>query len=165
MKSSEIWIDIPGYEGLYQISDLGNVKSLNYKRSGKENILAQNLDGNDRLSVKLSKSGNQKKFVISVLIAMAFLNHTPNGICGIVVDHIDNDKHNNKLSNLQLISHRLNCTKDRKGGSSNYIGVGWTKNVKKWRAKICINGKSVHLGLFNTQIEASNAYQNKLNQL
>ena len=51
----EIWKDIEGYEGLYQVSNKGRVKSLNYRRTGKEGILQYSLDSYGYLKVTLHK--------------------------------------------------------------------------------------------------------------
>ena len=93
---------------------------------------------------------------------MAFLNHKP---CGhkMVVDHIDNNKLNDKLYNLQVITNRENVSKDKKGGNSKYIGVHKEKN--KFRAAIRRDGKIKYLGLFTDEKEAAKAYQNELNKI
>lgn len=93
---------------------------------------------------------------------MAFLYHVPNGM-GIVVDHKDNIKTNNFDFNLQLITQRLNTSKNTKS-SSKYPGVHWNKINNNWRAQIRINGKAIHLGSFDTEEEAAQAYQQKLRQ-
>jgi hypothetical protein len=92
---------------------------------------------------------------------MSFLGHKP---CGykLVVNHIDFNKLNNNLVNLEIITNRENCNKKHLKSSSKYVGVAWCKASKKWRAMIDINNKSNYLGLYNTELEASNAYQNKL---
>tara|TARA_R110000772_G_scaffold245420_2_gene358854 strand:+ start:245 stop:718 length:474 start_codon:yes stop_codon:yes gene_type:complete len=150
----EIWKSIKGYED-YQVSNLGRVKSL---KCGKERImkLTKSKKGYLRKVFKI----NDKLITRSIhqLVAVAFLNHTPCGL-KLVVDHIDNNKLNNKLSNLQLITSRMNSSKDVKGKTSKYTGVSKYVSDKKWRAKIEINGKGKHLGCFNTELEASNAYQ------
>ena len=168
----EIFKDIPNYEGLYQVSNLGNVKSLSrhylkkgkYDSISKEKILKPSKDGSGYYQLKFFKNAKFKTMKIHQLVAMAFLNHKPNGH-KIVVDHIDNDQLNNKLQNLQLISQRQNCSKDKKSGSSHFIGVSWSKKVKKWRSYISINKKLINLGLFSSEIKASEAYQNALKNL
>jgi len=99
----EVWKDLPGYEGHYRVSNLGNVK-----------ILKRNIISKSKTKISLHLNLKYKNFKISQLIAMAFLNHTP---CGhiLVVDHIDNDNTNNNLYNIQVISHRKNLSKDKKG--------------------------------------------------
>tara|TARA_R110001592_G_C12624695_1_gene698436 strand:+ start:40 stop:546 length:507 start_codon:yes stop_codon:yes gene_type:complete len=156
----EIWKDIPNYNGIYQVSNLGNIKSLKFN---KVKYLKLTLNSEGRYSVSLYKNGilsSNKK--LSVLVAEAFLNHTP---CGhkLVVDHIDNNPLNDKLYNLQIITHRKNLTKDKKTGTSKYIGV--FKYGKRWRAEIGINNTKNYLGTFKTEREASQAYQKALSKL
>ena len=155
---------VKGYEGLYEISNFGNVKSLertnSMSRRVKERILKQSIAGNSYLRVKLF---NGIRYVHQ-LVAICFLNHLPNGN-KIVVDHIDNNKSNNRLDNLQLVTQRENTSKDRKGGSSKYIGVHWVKQCKKWKAAISINGKTKIIGMFTNELQASNAYQYELKRI
>jgi hypothetical protein len=157
----EIWKDIPGYEGIYQVSNIGNVKSLKF---GKEKILKLGMDGKSPrqyYKVILMKDKKKESVKIHKLMAMAFLNHIP---CGykIVVDHINNDRLDNRIENLQLISSRENSSKDKKLGSSKHTGVHFHKNKNKFNANIRINGKKIYLGSFDCEIEASEAYQNAL---
>ena len=159
----EVWKDIPEFEN-YQVSNLGNVRSLNYRQTGKIKVLMKYINNRNRYTLNLYKQG--KRFAnrnISVLVAMAFLNHKP---CGnkLVVDHINNISTNDKLYNLQIISHRLNCTKDRKR-TSKYVGVTWDKRRNKWVSVIQINGKSKFLGCYVNEKNASKAYQNELRKL
>ena len=153
---TEIWKDIKDYEGLYKVSNLGRVKSLKF---GKERILSAATNATGYSLVALC-NGKTKAITVHQLVAMAFLNHKP---CGhkIVVDHINTIKTDNRLENLQVITHRQNCTKDKKG-TSKYTGVHWCKPRNKWRAEIRINGKTKYLGSFKSELEASEAYQLKL---
>ena len=151
----EVFKDIPNYEGLYQVSNLGNVKSL---RKGL--ILKGYKDSRGYVNIKLQEKGIKKYYRIHQLLAITFLNHNPNGY-SIVVDHIDNNKENNNLNNLQVISQRENLSKDKKG-LSKYVGVNWNNSAKKWVARISINGKRKFLGYFSEQKEASEAYNIEL---
>ena len=167
----EIYKDIPNYEG-YQVSNLGNVKSLDrvikhkdsYSRSIKGRVLKAGLSSVGYLGVTLCKNGKKKTKQIHQLVAIAFLNHTPNGY-KLIVDHKNAIKTDNKLSNLQLISHRLNLSKDKKNKTSKYTGVSWIKGDNKWICSITINGRKKHLGLFKTEIEAHERYQLELSKL
>ena len=160
----EIFREIKGYEGLYDISNQGNVKSLNFRRSGKKKILKPGKSPNGYYTVSLAKNGVKKTTTIHQLVAESFLNHKKNGY-KIVVDHIDSNPLNNNLNNLQLISQRLNTSKDKKDCSSKYTGVSWSKQQNKWITHIRINGKSKHLGCFINELEASNKYQSTLKTL
>lgn len=159
----EVWKNINGYDGAYQISNSGKVKS--FKRNKKGAILKSANDGRGYLTVGLSKKGVQETCRIHVLVAIYFLNHKQNGKQDIVVDHIDNDKLNNNLSNLQLITNRKNTSKDRKGGNSKYVGVFYYKYTKRWMAHITINNKKKHIGYFSSELEAHEAYQSELKKI
>lgn len=161
---TEIWKDIPGYKGFYQISNLGRIKSLErYFKNPltgkvliKEKIRVLRKSKYGYLRCNLSKKGTTKTHQVHKLVAIAFLNHKPNGH-KIVIDHIDNDRANNVLSNLQLISQRKNASKDRKNGTSNYIGVIKHKATNKWQATIYAYNKWYYLGIYAKEIDASKA--------
>ena len=159
----EVWKDIPGFKN-YQVSNLGNVKSLNYRKTGNTKSLVKLINNKGRYSVNLyKKSKMYANQYISVLVAKAFLKHKPSG-GKIVVDHINNIKTNDNLYNLQVITQRENSTKDRKG-LSKYAGVSWHKPSNKWQSNIRINGKYKYLGTYKSEQKASQAYQNELKKL
>lgn len=98
---NEIWKDIEGYDGLYKISNMGNVKSLKY---GKERILKPaKVDG--YLRVCLCKNSKYKWFKIHRLVAEAFLDNPYNLP---EVNHKDEDKSNNNVDNLEWCSRQYN---------------------------------------------------------
>lgn len=150
----EVWKDIPEYEGLYQVSSFGRVKSF---KCNREKIMIPQKSARGYLRVGLRKLGKYDTIKIHVLVAMAFHGHVRDGM-KIVVDHIDNNKLNNHADNLKLIPQRENASKDRKGVSE-YTGVFWCKKYKKWGVKINFKGRSINLGSFELEIDASNAYQ------
>ena len=154
----EIWKDIKDYEN-YQVSNLGKVKSL---KCGKEKILKNNINSSGYYQVSLSKNGKNYGFKIHQLVAMAFLNHIPNGY-KFVIDHINSNKLDNKVSNLQIISQRENCYGKRTIKSRLLVGVNKVDN--KFRSRITINGKRKHLGLFKTELEAHEAYKKALKNI
>lgn len=172
--SKEVFKDLPGYEGLYQVSNIGKVKSLERTRKHyaggvsfiKGRILKQSIDNCGYYLVNLTKNGKCRTYQIHQLIAMAFLGHKPNGY-KLVVDHIDYNKLNNNVKNLQIITHRKNLTKDkfRRNQSSKFVGVTWDITKKKWRSTICVNGKTKYLGYYGNELEASESYQNELLKL
>lgn len=155
----EVWKDIPGCEGMYQVSNLGNIKS--FKRYDGKLLTPQIRSG--YYSVRLYFNLEYRHVKIHQLVAMTFLGYVRNGTHDIVVDHIDNNKLNNKLDNLQLITHRHNSSKDRINNSG-LTGVYKLKD-DKFRTQIQINSKQIHLGYFKTKEEAHLAYQNKLKEI
>ena len=165
----EIWKEVKNYEGIYEVSNLGRVKSLERKvthpvngfKNVKERILKQGTNRGGYLYVDLHKNGKRKNTKIHQLVAMAFLNHTPDGM-KLVVNHIDFNRTNNRVENLEIVTNRENTNRKHLKSSSPYVGVHWDKSRNKWRALIRISGKQKHLGLFTCEIEASRAYQKAL---
>lgn len=98
----EIWKDIAGWEGLYQVSTCGRVKSLKY---GKERILKQSKNSSGYLTVSLYIEGKTFSKVVHRLVAIAFI---PNPENKIEVNHIDEDKKNNRLENLNWMTSKEN---------------------------------------------------------
>ena len=167
----EIWKEIKGFEH-YEISNLGRVKSLARAivySSGKiryyeDKLLTPSINKQGYLRVTLSNKGVVKTVNIHKILAVAFLNHKSSG-CKLVVDHINNIKTDNRLENLQVITQRENASKDKKNFSSKYTGVYFFKRDKKWKSQIRVNGKCKHLGIFNDELEAAEAYQKALKEL
>ena len=103
----EVWKDVKDYEGLYQVSNLGRVKSLNYRGNGKEGILKGADNGHGYLRVGLYKEGKIKFYAIHKLVATAFLEN-PMGFTD--VNHKDENKQNNRADNLEFCSRLYNNT-------------------------------------------------------
>lgn len=105
---SEQWKDVIGYEGLYQVSDLGRIKSTQRNdtagRLVRERILAPSLAGGYP-SVNLCKGGQRKTKAVHLMVAEAFLGEKKEGS---EVAHSDGDAMNPALSNLRYASHREN---------------------------------------------------------
>ena len=97
----EHWKDIIGYEGLYQVSDLGRVKSLNYLHTGKERVLRAGKDKDGYLLVTLCNSGKKNYYSVHRLVAEAFI---PNPDNLPQVNHRDENPLNNAVSNLEWCS-------------------------------------------------------------
>lgn len=160
---NEIWKDIPGYEGLYQVSDLGNVRSLNYGGWGKCQLFKLG-SLKKYLKVTLRLKGKNKGFYVHQLVAIAFLGHKPNGNKA-EVDHIDHNKHNNRLDNLRIVTSRENNHHGLLTRKKSGLPLGVNPNGKGYSATIRINGIRKDLGYFKTPEEASTAYQQELNKL
>ena len=109
----ELWKDIKGYEGLYQASNLGRIKSLKRewqsangsKRKHGEIILKQRVQKTGYLLVKLCKNGKQKYMSVHRIIAEMFLSNPSNLP---QVNHIDGNKQNNKTENLEWVTPKQN---------------------------------------------------------
>jgi len=166
----EIYKSVLGYEGIYEISNLGNVKSLSrtiFVEGRKpyilnERILKPGINTKGYYIVVLC-NGKQKTRKVHQLVAIAFLNHTPCGM-NLVVDHIDENKLNNKADNLQILTNRQNLSKGTPNKTSKYIGV--SKNLRgKYSAAIQINGKDINLGSFDNEEDAREAYLDKLKKI
>ena len=164
----EIWKDVEDYEGMYQVSNLGRVKSLARKSSAghnlQEKIRKTPINTHGYSSVVLCKDGSKKTEAVHQLVAVAFLNHEPCGF-NLVVNHIDFNKTNNNVNNLEIVTTRENTNRKHVKSSSKYTGVSWYKPSSKWKATIGINGKQEHLGYFKCEIAASRAYQTALNEI
>ena len=102
--TEEIWKDIAGYEGKYQVSNLGRVKSLHYNKTNKERLLTLG-DFRGYLHVGLSKYSHKKMFYIHRLVAQAFIENPYNFP---QVNHKDEDKTNNCVDNLEWCTAKYN---------------------------------------------------------
>jgi hypothetical protein len=154
----EIWKDVIGYEGLYQVSSLGRVKSLNYGQTGQEKILKPNNHNLGYIVVGLHKEGLQKSKKIHQLEAEAFIDKDYKSK-GLVVNHINFKRNDNRLCNLEVVTQRENTNCKHLVSSSKYTGVCWHKRYKKWSSRIFIDGKSKYLGFFDNEKEASDYYE------
>lgn len=121
----EIWKDVKGYEGLYQISNFGNVMSLNYRNTSNPQKLTPKKNKDGYLWVELRKNAMPKPFLIHRLVAMAFI---PNPNNYPVINHKDENKSNNNFFNLEWCTHSYNVLYSLKKHSRNGCGI---KRVKK----------------------------------
>lgn len=143
---NEIWKDIKDYEGLYQVSNLGRVKSLERNvpftnRWGqriahlqKERILKAKKQFNGYLALALSKDGKHKTYLVHRLVAETFILKTDNQL---QVDHINGDKTDNRVDNLRWCTAKENCL--------NPLWVEKSKNVsEETRKKLSDKAKHSH---------------------
>lgn len=108
-----IWKDIEGYEGYYQVSNDGQVKSLDryitrsdgtvYFKKGK--LMVQTLNTDEYPTVHLSRDGKGERISVHILVAKAFV---PGYIKGLEVDHLDTNRENNVYTNLEWVTHEEN---------------------------------------------------------
>lgn len=123
----EIWKDINGYNGLYQVSNNGNVKSLERmcrqfnghcycNRKVTEKILKGRKDTKGYLQVELSKNGKQRKYLVHKLVAMMFI---PNPHNKPQINHINGRKNDNRVDNLEWVTPSENVIHAYKTGLLN----------------------------------------------
>lgn len=113
MNKNEIWRDIEGYEGLYQVSSLGRVKTIERiftDSKGREYKIISQIKQifktkNGYIRVKLWKNGKSKNFFVHRLVAIAFIDNPNNFRC---VNHKDENKENNCVDNLEWCDHKYN---------------------------------------------------------
>ena len=103
----EIWKDIKGYEDLYQVSNLGKIKSLGNNKSRKEKILKPRKNNKGYLYMSLSKNNVKKYYLVHRLVAETFLENPNNYPC---VNHKDENPLNNTIYNLEYCTFKYNNT-------------------------------------------------------
>lgn len=111
MKNQEVWADVKGYEGIYQVSTLGNVKRVgSFRGVNKAYLNGYYLtpvdNGKGYFRIKLTLNNKSKRIMLHRIIAEAFILNPKNKK---VVNHLDGNKKNNSLSNLEWCSQRENC--------------------------------------------------------
>jgi hypothetical protein len=178
IKTVEFWKDLKGFEGEYEISTFGRVKSLErqtYNPSGTKNKILKEriLKPLDRAKsrglkykyVNLKYGLKQKKHSIHRLILENFpcwfMNYE-----GEFIDHADREPDNNHITNLRLSTFSQNNANmaKKKNCSSQYKGVTWSKALKKWRSQI-EKTKKIHIGYYFSEVDAAKAYDYMATQL
>ena len=140
---NEEWRDIEGYEGLYQVSNLGRVRSLNCRgHKGCMGILTPRLDGKGYEMVALYKEGKARNIKVHRLVAQAFI---PNPNNYPQVNHKDENKTNNDVKNLEWCTNEYN---HNYGTRNERVGKSLSKKV------ICITTGEI----FNSMREACRKY-------
>lgn len=162
----EKWVPLINYEGYYEVSDLGRIKSLPRDFQGKngpsklkECILRAAKNNKGYLVVTLRKRNDPKTYLINRLVYMSFYGHTD-----LDIDHIiENNPTDNRLCNLQALTDRANVAKHfllmKKDKSSKYTGVCFNGKAKKWQVNVRFDGKRYCLGHHQTEEEAALVYQ------
>jgi hypothetical protein len=159
----EIWLPVEGYEGYYEVSNLGRIKSLSRivpitNRVLKEKFNSMHLKRDGYHSVLLRKPGVKKTISLHRIVAKAFLENFENKK---VVNHIDGNKLNNRIDNLEWVSHRENsCHYYSKINCGTLIGVHYRKDRNTYTAHIHVNGTKIWIGQYDTK---EKAYEARLN--
>lgn len=105
MSANEIWVQLKDFEGLYEISNFGRIKSLPKKGSGKEFILKQAQDKCGYKKVRLSKDNKKYSILVHRAVAATFIPNLENKP---QVNHKNGDKTNNNASNLEWVTNSEN---------------------------------------------------------
>ena len=132
------------------------IKSRNiYKKTGC-------LDGRGYAKIRISTMGKSKLLLAHRIAWFIYHGELPN-----IIDHLDRDPLNNKITNLRLCTQQQNQfnTSKRVNNTSGFKGVSWHKRGKKWCASIKQNGKQISLGRFDCPKKASEVYENKAKEL
>ena len=149
---NEIWVPVLGYESIYEVSNFGRVKNI-LKFNNRIRNPRKTKDG--YLYLELSSYYKRTTKKVHRIVAESFFGKEEDKC----VNHIDGNKLNNNIDNLEWISTRDNCIhrSSRSKKSSKYANITWDKVNKKWRAQVYINKKQKYIGLFEDE---EIAYQN-----
>lgn len=122
----EIWKPVVGYEGFYEVSNIGRVKSLNreekwgeYVRARQGKILKPGRSGIWYLTAVLYKNGKKKTTKVHRMVATAFI---PNPLGKKYINHIDSNPINNSVKNLEWCTHLENMQHAAKAGRTKCVG-------------------------------------------
>ena len=174
----EIWKDIPSFVGVYQVSNLGRVKSFDRVistgcgsfKSWKGREMKTTIDSLGYKIVGLCKDGTRTLFKVHRLVAGSFLDNPLNLP---QVNHIDGCKSNNVVSNLEWCTASQNVQHAFDTGlkvvtneDKRFKAKGYSINkVGNYKAQVTINRRQIHLGTFKTECEARGAYKTAVKQL
>lgn len=130
-KIKENWKSVVGFEGLYEVSDLGRVRSLNYLgNTGKAKVLSP-WSCRGYLRLGLYKDGKKKQFLVHTLVITAFRGPIP---AGMQVNHRNEDKRDNRLVNLEVVTAKQNINH---GTRNERAAKAKSKEVKLTHTKSC----------------------------
>ena len=161
MDTKEIWKDVKGYEGLYQVSNLGRVKHLpgiiedknNVKKFVREKIKSHTISEDGYHSVSLYKNNVAEYFMVHRLVLSTF---KPSKLQSeLEVNHKDGDKDNNVLSNLEWVTGSENIQKGVESGTTNKRSIEFYKRIGSSGQKVM---NIVDHREFKTMTEAAEYY-------
>jgi hypothetical protein len=126
-NQKEVWLPVKGYEGIYEVSNLGRVKSLKRKKILIDIILKPNVNKYGYKYIVLSKNKDKKTFAIHRLVALCFIDNDKNKPC---VNHINGVKTNNFVHNLEWCTYSENI--------NHALKIGLRKDVSEnhWNNKL-----------------------------
>lgn len=160
---AETWKPVVGFEGLYEVSDLGQLRSVGHRISPRVlKLHTRTRDG--YVTVGLVKNKHRTAVKIHRVVGAAFISND----AGLPqIDHIDGNRENNAASNLRWVSASVNgSNRTRTCAASGLVGV--YKSASKtnpFRSAVCINGVKRALGVFKTAEQAQAARVNALKEV
>lgn len=159
-SNNEIWKDIEGYEGIYQISNYGRIKSF-YKNEGK---ILKNEIRNTYKIIQLTKDKKRKSFQIHRLVAKAFI---PNSNNYKIVNHKDFNRENNDVDNLEWCTQKynVNYSKINMVGKNHIFDKEKYGIYKRNNDKYEVTIKKKYYGSYRTFKEAQKVRNEALNEL
>ncbi len=133
-----------------------NVRKHKFWNTRCANKIAGSINHRGYLELWTTIDNIRRSYLIHRLIWKLIKGEEP----GELIDHIDNNKLNNKIENLRVCTHLENHhnTKKRVTNTSGYKGVCWVKDKQKFKARIRVDGKVIHLGYFDDPEEAHEVY-------
>ena len=162
LNTAEIWKDVVDFEGYYQVSNLGRVRSTRTQK-----IKSQSIQTTGKyLQVSLWKNNREKRVLVHRCVAQAFI---PNLFEKPQVNHIDKNDQNNHVDNLEWVTiseNHLHAFRTGRKGSKSRLGeklsnasqyryVYWDTRRNTWIASIKIDGKTQNIGRFQTEVAAA----------
>ena len=176
-REDEIWKPIPGYEGLYEVSSWGNIKSLENKRKSSYGSFSINKEKQIKIFVTrkyysciLTKNSIRKTIRVHRIVFKVFNDNTDRIISDLKdINHKDLDRLNNYYKNLEEVSKSENQTHRymNTDKSSIFPGVTYKKDgnrKKRWYVSFSLNKKRIYVGTFFTEYEGYRAYLKALNE-
>lgn len=171
MLNNEIWKDIENLP--YQVSTLGVVRrhpEASHVHKNKTHV-APYLNSRGYWCIHLYSKSKMYTYLVHRLLALSFINNPEDKPH---INHIDGDRTNNSLGNLEWVTQAENCqhawdtglqtnrytnaSVKRKNSSSRYVGVSWSEQRQRWCTCIGLNKKTIGLGRHKSEIQAAKAY-------
>ena len=148
----EEWKDINGYEGLYQVSSFGRVKSLKF---GKEKILKTTTANKGYEQLSLTKNGKCKTYKVHRLVCESFIPNTENKPC---IDHINTIRTDNRVDNLRWVTHTENCNNPISKTHYSKCRKGELNHNSKPIIQFSLNGEFIRKYKFMNEIEFNHSH-------